>query len=108
MKQKSKLKIYELDKSESQNKKYQEKNKEDMDLNNDIDNASRKLNNENDDITEFEENYYFYEKKINLTEKISFIIYISIGIILTIHSIHFILSEYVRQINILRLLFKII
>ena len=85
MKQKSKLKIYELDKSESQNKKYQEKNKEDMDLNNDIDNASRKLNNENDDITEFEENYYFYEKKINLTEKISFIIYISIGIILTIH-----------------------
>ena len=108
MKQKSKLKIYELDKSESQNKKYQEKNKEDMDLNNDIDNASRKLNNENDDITEFEENYYFYEKKINLTEKISFIIYISIGIILTFHSIHFILSEYVRQINILRLLFKII
>ena len=105
MKQKMKIKIYELDKTEGKNKRYQEKNIAYMDSdNNYIDNANSKLNNENDDITEFEENYYFYEKKINLTEKISFIIYISIGIILTIHSIHFILSEYVRQINILHII----
>ena len=67
-----------------------------ININNNTDNDDCKLKN-NDDISEFEENYYFDSNRITLKEKISFIFYILIGTIILLHSFHFVLSEYVRK-----------
>ena len=66
-----------------------------ININNNTDNDDCKLK-INDDISEFEEKYYF-SNRITLKEKISFIFYILIGTIILLHSFHFFLSEYVRK-----------
>ena len=102
------INIFELNKLIDSNNKNKEKNLIKIDLDNNY-NTNSKLNSEDDDddITEFEEKYYFDEHKITLKEKLSFINYIIIGIIISFHSIHFILSEYVSDINFL-ILFNIL
>ena len=108
IKEKLRINIFELNKLIDSNNKNKEKNLIKINLDNNY-NTNSKLNSEDDDddITEFEEKYYFDEHKITLKEKLSFINYIIIGIIISFHSIHFILSEYVSDINIL-ILFNIL
>ena len=97
MKDNSKLNIFEFNTESDINIKKDESNYEDSD--NQKDSAHSKLNN-NDDFAEIEENHYSENnKKITLKEKISFFAYIFIGIILSLHSTHFVFSEYVRSTN---------
>ena len=100
---KFKIKIYEYHISNGIKRKYSEKELINLDKNKDNDNDNSKL--KSDEIKVIEETNYskkkhhFNNRKITYKDLISLFLHILICIIVLFHSFHFILSEYVRNIN---------
>ena len=90
MKKNIKIRAYQIPKEKTVEKEIK---------NIDLDNDKSKLYSQ-DEINKIEENYYIdkTQNRITFKDKIIFILYIMIGIILSLHSFHFIFSEYVRRI----------
>ena len=91
MKEKLKIHIFKYNNSSIDKKELKQ-----QEIINIKDNKYNKLSREN--IDDLDENYFIGKQKITLKEKFSLFVYIFIGIIVLLHSFHFILSEYVRKI----------